>query len=90
VIGALFTTEPPRGSQICGYQIRVGGHPSGDRFCGKPKIKGLYFCREHHDWLADDEPDGVIRMARGNAVGTGDADRYARDHQRHAVKENRR
>lgn len=51
--------EPDRGSQICGYQIQVGSwHNDGNRFCTKRKVKGLYFCQEHHDWLAADEPDG--------------------------------
>lgn len=70
---AEFTRkEPARSSQICGYQIQVGSwHNDGQRFCTKGKVKGLYFCQEHHDWLAADEPDGRIRMAPGNAIGTG-------------------
>lgn len=69
----ILNVEPPRGGQICGYQIKTGRwHSSGPpEYCGDPKAKGLYHCQEHHDWLADDEPDGVIRMAPGNAIGTG-------------------
>ncbi|MGW0577735.1 hypothetical protein ACWD25_17575 [Streptomyces sp. NPDC002920] len=64
--------EPDRGSQTCGYQMQVGSwHNDGNRFCTKSKVKGLYFCQEHHDWLVQDEPDGRIRMASGNAIGTG-------------------
>jgi hypothetical protein len=65
-------TEPSPGSQICGYQMQVGSwHNDGSRFCTKRKVKGLYFCQEHNDWVIADEPDGVIRMAPGNAIGTG-------------------
>ena len=62
--------EPDRGSQTCGYQIQVGSwHNDGQKFCGEPKVRGKYFCQEHHDWVALDEPDGRIRMAPGNAIG---------------------
>jgi hypothetical protein len=59
-------SEPSRGSQICGYQF-----PGTHSYCGERKVKGLYWCQPHHDWLALDEPDGIIRMAPGNAIGTG-------------------
>lgn len=59
--------EPWRGSQICGYQIAYG--MPGSKFCAERKVDGLYFCQEHHDWCAEDEPDGIIRMAPGNAIG---------------------
>lgn len=66
----ILNHEPDRGSQICGYQIQVGSwHNSGQQFCGERKVPGLYFCQEHHDWVSLDEPDGIIRMAPGNAVG---------------------
>lgn len=66
----ILTEEPDRGSQTCGYQIQVGSWGnSGQQFCGEPKVRGLYHCQVHHDWLALDEPDGIIRMARGNAKG---------------------
>lgn len=62
--------EPDRGSRICGYQMQIGSwHNDGNRFCTETKARGLYFCQEHHDWLAADEPDGRIRMAPGNAIG---------------------
>lgn len=71
-MGRILKREPARSSQTCGYQIQVGSwHNSGQQFCGEPKVKGLYFCQEHHDWLAGDEPGGIIRMAPGNAIGTG-------------------
>lgn len=63
--------EPDRGSQICGYQLSENTWTSRAAYCGEPKAKDLYFCREHHDWVALDEPDGIIRMAPGNAIGTG-------------------
>ena len=61
--------EPPRSSQTCGYQISESGWDSRASYCGEPKVRGLYHCQEHHDWLALDEPDGRIRMAPGNAIG---------------------
>ncbi|MDX3230602.1 hypothetical protein [Streptomyces sp. ME19-01-6] len=68
----VLKREPARSSQICGYQIQIGSwHNTGNQFCGERKAKGLYYCQEHHDWLVLDEPDGVIRMAPGNAIGTG-------------------
>lgn len=63
--------EPPRGGQTCGYQITVTTWTSRASYCGEPKLRGLYWCQEHHDWVIQDEPDGVMRMAPGNAVGTG-------------------
>ncbi|MFD5384285.1 hypothetical protein ACFWMG_04810 [Streptomyces sp. NPDC127074] len=67
----ILTREPARSSQICGYQIQIGSwHNTGNQFCGERKARGLYFCQEHHDWVALDEPGGVIRMAPGNAIGT--------------------
>lgn len=62
--------EPPRDSQICGYQISTNGWDSRAAFCGERKARGLYFCQPHHDWLALDEPDGIVRVAPGNAIGT--------------------
>ena len=56
--------EPARSSQICGYQF-----PGTHAYCGDRKVKGLYWCQAHHDWLILDEPDGVMRMAPGNAIG---------------------
>jgi len=58
--------EPARSSQTCGYQF-----PGTRSYCGEPKVKGLYWCQPHHDWLIQDEPDGIMRMAPGNAIGTG-------------------
>lgn len=58
--------EPARSSQICGYQF-----PGTHSYCGDRKVKGLYYCQEHHDWVALDYEDGRIRMAPGNAIGTG-------------------
>lgn len=64
--------EPDRGSQICGYQMVIGDWSNGrSQFCGEPKAAGLYFCQKHHDWVALDYEDGRIRMAPGNAIGTG-------------------
>ncbi|WP_255951562.1 hypothetical protein [Streptomyces odontomachi] len=69
-MGKELRHEPSRRSQICGYQIQIGGwENSGNVFCGERKAPGLYFCQEHHDWLALDEPDGIIRMAPGNVKG---------------------
>ena len=66
----ILNYEPDRGSQTCGYQIQVGSwHNAGSQFCGEPKAHGKYFCQNHHDWVALDEPDGIIRMAPGNAIG---------------------
>ncbi|MHA4819437.1 hypothetical protein ACXZ65_34370 [Streptomyces aculeolatus] len=63
--------EPWRGSQVCGYQIQIGSwHNSGNIFCGERKEHGLYACREHHQAMAEDEPDGRVRMAPGNAIGS--------------------
>ncbi|MFD5697464.1 hypothetical protein [Streptomyces lasiicapitis] len=63
-------TEPDPASQTCGYQIQVGGWDNdGNRFCVAPKATGLYFCQEHHDWVIQDEPDGIVRMAPGNVRG---------------------
>lgn len=62
--------EPSRRSQICGYQF-----PGTHSYCGEPKVKGLYFCQPHHDWVALDYEDGQIRMAPGNAIGTGKGSR---------------
>ncbi|MPY47133.1 hypothetical protein [Streptomyces acidicola] len=60
--------EPDRGSQICGYQMQIGSwHNDGNRFCTERKVKGLYFCQKHHDWVLDE--CGEIRMAPGNAIG---------------------
>ncbi len=65
--------EPFRGGQICGYQIQVGSwHNSGQVFCGERKAHGLYGCPEHHQAMAEDQPDGILRardMAPGNARG---------------------
>jgi hypothetical protein len=63
--------EPARSSQVCGYQITVTTWTSRESYRGEPKVKGLYFCQEHHDWVALDYEDGRIRMAPGNAIGTG-------------------
>ncbi|MFD5708755.1 hypothetical protein ACFWGV_21820 [Bacillus subtilis] len=63
--------EPARSSQTCGYQLSTNGWDSTASFCAEPKAKGLYYCREHHDWVAADDPNGVVRMAPGNAIGTG-------------------
>ncbi|MGQ4513670.1 hypothetical protein [Streptomyces sp. DW26H14] len=66
----ILTDEPARDSQICGYQIQVGSwHNAGSEFCSERKAKGLYFCQGHHDWVALDFEDGIIRMAPGNAKG---------------------
>lgn len=63
-------TEPDPGSQTCGYQTQIGSwHNDGQRFCAEPKATGLYFCQPHHDWVIQDEPDGIIRMAPGNVKG---------------------
>jgi hypothetical protein len=60
--------EPAGNSQICGYQIQIGSwHNSGNLFCGELKAKGMYFCREHHDWVLDEY--GEIHMAPGNTIG---------------------
>lgn len=60
--------EPDRASQICGYQVRVGTWSNGgSRFCGNYKAPGLYFCRSHHDQVADEY--GEVRVAPGNVVG---------------------
>ena len=61
-----LTREPWRGGQICGYQTAYGVVPGRTVQCGEYKAPGLYFCREHHDWLL---LDGPIRMAEGNARG---------------------
>jgi len=58
--------EPSRSSQTCGYQLSTNGWDSTAAYCGERKAKGLYYCREHHDWLA---LDGPIHMAPGNTVG---------------------
>lgn len=65
-VSVIRGREPGRGSQICGYQF-------GSRFayCGEPKARGLYWCQAHHDWVALDYEGGRIRMAPGNAIGTG-------------------
>jgi hypothetical protein len=66
----ILDREPPRSSQTCGYQIVVGDWSNGrSRYCGERKVRGLYHCQPHHDWLVLDEPDGRIRMAPGNAIG---------------------
>jgi hypothetical protein len=63
----ILDREPPRSSQTCGYQITVGDWSNGpSKFCGEPKVRGLYYCQAHHDWQA---LDGPIRMAPGNAIG---------------------
>lgn len=62
-------TEPARSSQTCGYQLSTNGWDSTESYCGERKAKGLYYCREHHDWVAADDPNGVVRMAPGNAIG---------------------
>lgn len=51
--------EPDRGYQF----------PGTHSYCGERKVRGLYWCQPHHDWLILDEPDGVMRMAPGNAIG---------------------
>jgi hypothetical protein len=61
--------EPARSSQTCGYQMSVDGWDSTASYCGDPKVRGLYYCQEHHNWVAADYDDGVIRMAPGNAIG---------------------
>jgi hypothetical protein len=72
-MASVLDFEPDPASQVCGYQIVIGGWSTGrSQFCGKPKVTGLYHCQEHHDWLVLDEPDGRIRMAPGNAIGTGE------------------
>lgn len=58
--------EPARSSQICGYQF-----PGTHAYCGDRKVRGLYHCQAHHDWVALDYEDGRIRMAPGNAIGRG-------------------
>ena len=58
--------EPWRGGQICGYQSEYGVVPGRTVQCGEFKAPGLYFCREHHDWVL---LDGPICMAEGNAQG---------------------
>lgn len=56
--------EPARSSQICGYQF-----PGHLAYCGERKVRGLYHCQAHHDQVALDYEDGLIRMAPGNAIG---------------------
>jgi hypothetical protein len=68
-VAKTLRTEPARNSQICGYQLSTNSWDSVAKFCGERKAAGLYYCRDHHDWVAADEPDGVIRMAPGNTVG---------------------
>jgi len=69
-MGRILKREPARSSQVCGYQIQVGSwHNDGQKFCGEPKAKGLYFCQPHHNWVLDEY--GEVRMAPGNAIGTG-------------------
>lgn len=68
--------EPWRGGQICGYQSEYGVVPGRTVHCGEFKAPGLYFCREHHEWVL---LDGPIRMAKGNALGLSivqDGDRW--------------
>lgn len=62
-VNVIYGREPGRGSQVCGYQF-----PGTLAYCGEPKVRGMYYCQPHHDWLA---LDGPIRMAPGNAIGTG-------------------
>lgn len=63
-----LTHEPARDSQTCGYQIQVGSwHNDGQKFCGAQKARGLYFCRQHHEWVLD--LNGEIHMAPGNVRG---------------------
>lgn len=62
----ILDYEPDRGGQTCGCQISETTWTSRASYCGKPKARGLYYCREHHDWQA---LDGPIRMAPGNAIG---------------------
>lgn len=58
--------EPWRGGQLCGYQSEYGVVPGRSVFCGELKEPGLYFCKEHHDWVL---LDGPIKMAPGNVAG---------------------
>lgn len=60
-------TNPDPAGPICGYQIGYGLPWS--EYCGERKAKGLYFCAEHARIVLDE--DGIIRMAPGNAIGTG-------------------
>ncbi|MFZ3569438.1 hypothetical protein ACNYS0_21030 [Streptomyces sp. BH034] len=62
-------TEPRRDSRTCGYQLSTNGWDSRASFCAEPKARGLYYCQVHHEWVAADTEDGVIRMAPGNVKG---------------------
>lgn len=66
----ILKEEPDRGGPICGYQISAGR--MSDEFCGERKVPGLFFCREHHDWVAMDAVNGIPLMAPGNVRGMPD------------------
>jgi hypothetical protein len=69
-----FTRKrPDPGSQICGYQLQIGGPDNGgdDRWCVRRKARGLHHCQDCEDRLARDEARGCIRIPTRAAIGVG-------------------
>jgi hypothetical protein len=61
---SIIHREPSRGGQICGYQF-----PGTYSYCGENKVRGLFHCRAHHDWVGLDETAVRMRTAPGIADG---------------------